>query len=57
MEAKAEGQAASYLEPLRKHEEGLEKTRILEKMATKAKMVISGKNGEDILGFFRKALA
>lgn len=56
MIARAEGQAQSYLEPQRKHEEAMEKVSVLERMARNARMVISGKNGEDILSFFRKAL-
>ena len=54
--ARAEGQAQAYLEGQRKHAEAMEKVGVLEQMARNVRMVISGKNGQDLIGYFRKAL-
>ena len=54
--ARAEGQAQQYFIPLRQHEVDLKKIQVQERMAEKAKLVISGKNGEEVLKFFKNSM-
>ena len=55
-EASAEIQQSSNMESMRKHDEKIESCKSLEHLARSGHMVISGKNGQDMLNYYNNAL-
>ena len=55
-EAEAEMANSQHMEGLRKHDEKMKMAKSLEAMAKNGKMVIAGKNGQDVLNFYNETL-
>ena len=55
-EANAESQNSEQMEGLRKHNEKLKMAKTLKAMAHNGHMIVSGKNGQDVLNFYNETL-
>ena len=55
-EASSEEKAAGAMEGTRKHDEKMKLAETLKKLSSNGHMVISGKNGEQVLNYFNKTI-
>lgn len=47
---------SQHMEGIRKHDEKMKMAKSLEAMAKNGRMVIAGKNGQDVLNFYNETL-
>ena len=55
-EAGSEAANSEYMEGKRKHDEKLKMANCLKHLAEKGHMVVSGKNGQEVLNFYNETL-
>jgi hypothetical protein len=55
-EADAESANSSHMEGMRRHDEKLKMAKSLKAMSEKGHMIVSGKNGQDVLNFYNETL-
>ena len=56
-ESKAESQNSNNMEPMRIHTEKMKLAGAMQEAAWKGKMVVAGKNGGEVLNFFKDTLS
>lgn len=55
-EAEAESSNSEHMEGMRRHDEKLKMAKSLQAMSESGHMIVSGKNGQDVLNFYNDTL-